>query len=161
MIIQPNSKLVMIGDSITDCSRARPIGEGAEGLGGGYVSFVNGLLTARYPTDPIRVINMGNGGDTVRDLQNHWQTDVIDLKPDWLSICIGINDVWRFHETPPQPELHVPLIEFTQKLDDLVRLTMPTVKGLILMTPYFVEPNRADPMRVMMDDYSTSVRQIA
>ncbi|MFN8378973.1 MAG: GDSL-type esterase/lipase family protein [Anaerolineae bacterium] len=41
------------------------------------------------------VINMGVGGNTVRDLAARWESDVTALNPDWLSICIGINDVWR------------------------------------------------------------------
>ncbi len=42
MLIEPNSKLLMIGDSITDCERAQPIGEDfKDGRGNGYVSMVN------------------------------------------------------------------------------------------------------------------------
>jgi lysophospholipase L1-like esterase len=145
MHIQPNSKLVMIGDSITDCERARPVGEGLfDALGNGYVSFVDGLLMARYPAHGIRVVNMGLSGNTVRDLQGRWQSDVLDLRPDWLSICIGINDVWRHFDTPLQSEGQVSLEEYTRTLETLVRTTRPTLKGLILMTPYLIEPNRED-----------------
>ncbi len=60
----------MIGDSITDCERARPVGEGLfDAFGKGYVSFVDGLLQARYLARGIRVVNMGLSGNTVRDLQ--------------------------------------------------------------------------------------------
>ena len=152
----------MIGDSITDCGRAHPIGEGLfDALGTGYVSLVDGLLTARYPAHGIRVVNMGLSGNTVRDLQGRWQSDVLDLQPDWLSLFIGINDVWRHFDTPLQPEGHVSLEEYTRTLETLVRTTRPTVKGLILMTPYFIEPNRADGMRAMMDDYGAVVRRLA
>lgn len=162
MIIQPNSKLVMIGDSITDCERARPVGEGLfDALGKGYVSLVDGLLTARYPAHLIRLVNMGVSGNTVRDLKVRWQSDVLELKPDWLSICIGINDVWRHFHSAKQPEWHVPLDEYTQTLDDLLQVTRPALKGLILMTPYFIETNRAEPMRKMMDQYSGAVQQLA
>ena len=162
MIIQPDSKLILIGDSITDCDRARPIGEGSLGaLGNGYVSFLDGLLTARYPDYRLRVVNMGVSGNTVRDLQDRWQTDVLDLKPDWLSIFIGINDVWRQFDAPLQSESQVPLDAYARILDRLVQVTRPGLKGLILMTPYFIEPNRADPMRSRMDEYGASVRQIA
>ncbi len=96
MKIKPGSKLVMIGDSVTDCERARPVGEGLFGaVGKGYVSLVDALLSSTYPAHGIRVINVGSSGDQVRNLLARWQTDVIDKKPDWLSIMIGINDVWR------------------------------------------------------------------
>lgn len=152
----------MIGDSITDCDRARPIGEGLfDALGTGYVSLVDGLLRARYPAHGIRVVNMGLSGNTVRDLQGRWQSDVLDLQPDWLSICIGINDVWRHFDTPLQPEGHVSLEEYARILETLVRTTRPTLKGLVLMTPYFIESNRADGMRAMMDDFGAVVRHLA
>ena len=48
MLLSKGCKLVMIGDSITDCGRARPVGEG-DGLGGGYVSLVNALISAGQP----------------------------------------------------------------------------------------------------------------
>jgi lysophospholipase L1-like esterase len=162
MLIQPNSKLLLIGDSITDCDRARPIGEGLfDAVGKGYVNIINSLLTTQYPAHRIRVVNMGISGNTVRDLHERWQTDVLALEPDWLSICIGINDVWRHFHSPNQPEWHVPLDEYTQTLDELLRITRPQLKGLILMTPYFIEPNRAEPMRTMMDQYSAAVYQLA
>jgi lysophospholipase L1-like esterase len=103
MKIEPGSKLVMIGDSITDAERARPVGEGLfSAQGRGYVSMVDALLGAVYPRHAIRVVNMGVSGNTVRDLKARWQTDVLDLKPDWLSILIGDNDVWRQFDTPWQ-----------------------------------------------------------
>ena len=160
--IQPASKLVMIGDSITDCERNRPIGEGLFGaLGKGYVSLVDSLLRSTYPQARIRVVNMGTGGNTVRDLQARWQTDVVDLQPDWLSLMIGINDVWRQFDSPWQIDWHVSLDEYQRTLETLVTATRPTVKGMILLTPYVLEPNRADPMRRMMDEYGAVVQQIA
>ena len=87
MRIEPNSKLVMIGDSITDANRVKPIGEGLfDAYGKGYVCQVEALLTTAYPTRRIRVVNQGLSGNTVRDLKNRWQQDVLDLKPDWVSI---------------------------------------------------------------------------
>ena len=160
--IQPNSKLLMIGDSITDCQRARPIGEDLfEALGKGYVSLIDASLTAAIPAHRIRVVNMGTSGNTVRDLKARWQTDVLDLQPDWLSIMIGINDVWRQFDTPLQTEKHVSLTEYADTLEELVALTHPHVKGLILMTPYIIESSRADAMRAMMDAYGAAVQQVA
>ncbi|MDR1191447.1 MAG: SGNH/GDSL hydrolase family protein [Verrucomicrobiales bacterium] len=161
MKIAENSKLVLIGDSITDGGRARPVGDGAGGVGTIYPSNVFGWLGARCPERRIRVINMGCSGDTVRDLQARWQTDVLDLQPDWLGVLIGINDVWRQIERPLQPETHVPLAEFRAIYDELLMVTRPRLRGLVLLAPYFVDPNKDEPMRKMMDGYGAAVRELA
>ena len=71
------------------------------------VACAGALLSCMYPELGLRVINMGISGNQVRDLKDRWQTDVIDLKPDWVSVLIGINDVWRQFDSPYMPETHV------------------------------------------------------
>lgn len=162
MLLEPNSKLIMIGDSITDCERARPYGEGLFGaIGKGYVSLVDALLMAAYPERGIRVVNMGTSGNTIRELKERWQTDVLDLKPEWLSIMIGINDVWRQYDLPTQTEKHVLIDEYEETLDSLVKSTRPQLQGLVLMTPFYLEPNVSDPMRSTMDQYGEIVKKVA
>ena len=108
MKFEEGQKLVFIGDSITDCERVKPEGEGLfNALGNGYVSYVNALLLAVYPELSMRVVNKGISGNTIRDLKNRWQADVMDQKPDWLAIMIGTNDVWRQFDTPHIKEEHV------------------------------------------------------
>jgi len=156
------SKLVMVGDSITDAGRARPVGEGrGDAIGKGYVMMVEALLGAVYPDQWIRVVNQGISGNTVRDLKARWQTDVLDLAPDWVSIMIGANDVWRQFDSPLQTEAHVLIEEYERTLDELVLTTLPKVKGMVLITPFYLEPNRADPMRAAMDRYGAAVRRLA
>ena len=162
MKIAPHSKLVFIGDSITDCERARPVGEGLFGaLGKGYVSLVEGLLYAIHPAHKIRVVNMGSSGNVVTDLKARWQTGVLDLKPDWLVIMIGVNDVWRQFDLPRQTEIHVSPETYARTLDELVASTRSKVKGLVLMSPFYIEPNRADAMRARMDEYGAIVKKTA
>jgi lysophospholipase L1-like esterase len=162
MRIEPHSKLLLIGDSITDAERWRPFVEGPlAALGNGYVQLVAGMLGARCPERRIRVINMGVSGNTVRDLKARWQSDVQKQRPDWLSIMIGINDVWRHFDSPHLPALHVSLDEYAATLDELLRATRPQLAGLLLLTPFFIEPNRAEPMRAQMDRYGAAVRQLA
>ncbi|HEY3376113.1 MAG TPA: SGNH/GDSL hydrolase family protein [Armatimonadota bacterium] len=162
MKIARQQKLVMIGDSVTDCGRAQPAGEGLfEAIGKGYVAQVDALLGSTYPDRAIRVVNMGNSGNTVRDLKARWERDVIEQHPDWLSIMIGVNDVWRQFDLPRQPETHVYLDEYTQTLDELVATTKSRVKGLVLMTPYYIESNPQDAMRAQMDRYGAAVKAIA
>ncbi len=162
MVIGNKCKLVMIGDSITDSGRGRPIGEGLFGaIGNGYAGLVSGLIGSTYPEKEIRIVNMGCSGDTVRELKARWDSDVLQLKPDWLSIMIGINDVWRQLDLPLMPEAHICIEEYSNTLEDLIQQTLPTLKGLILMTPFFIESCKNDRMRSTMDAYGNVVRELA
>ncbi|MGE9290447.1 MAG: SGNH/GDSL hydrolase family protein [Puniceicoccales bacterium] len=159
MLFESGDTLLFIGDSITDCGRARPVGEGA-GLGSGYVSLVNSALGARFPETAVRVLNTGIGGNRVIDLEARWEQDVFDLKPQWVSIMIGINDVWRQFDGGVSkfqvgPEL------FRSTLSKLVEETASKVKGIVLMSPYFLEANPGDPMRALMDEYGAIVKAVA
>lgn len=162
MIFERDDRLVLIGDSITDCGRGRPAGEGLfDPYGSGYVNMVKAHLDAHYPETPVRVINKGDSGNTVRELKGRWQEDVLDLKPDWLSIMIGINDVWRQFDSPKMTEIHVDLAEYEATLEELISLAKPGLKGLILVTPYLIEPNRDDAMRARMDAYGAVIKSLA
>lgn len=162
MIFEKNDTLLFIGDSISDYDRARPVGEGLfDAWGKSYAANAAAWLCSAYPELHLRVINMGISGNQVRDLDRRWQSDVLDRKPDWVSVLIGINDVWRQFDCPQMPETHVPPEEFRAVYEKLILETLPRVKGMILMTPYFMEPNRTDPMRARMDEYGQIVRELA
>lgn len=164
MIFEKNDRIVFIGDSISDYGRARPLGEGhsnAIGWGTSYVANAGALLSCMYPELHLRITNMGISGNQARHLKERWQTDVMDLKPDWVSVLIGINDVWRCFDSPTLPEKHVSLEDYRAVYEELIQTTLPTVKGMILMTPYFMEPNKDDPMRAMMDQFGAVVKELA
>jgi len=150
--VAQGARWVAIGDSITDAGRNKPIGEAPNGLGTGYVLTMDALLQAWYPARRIRMFNVGTSGHTVRDLKARWQTDVTDLEPDWLSIMVGANDVWRQFDRVTQPERSVPPAEYEQTYDELLTRTAPTLRGgLVLITPFFLELRTEDPMRARMD----------
>jgi len=147
----------MIGDSITDCGR---IYENPP-LGNGYVRFVHDSLKATYPQLGIEIINRGISGDTVRDLKKRWQRDVLDLNPDWLSIMIGINDVWQQIDDWLPQAYWITIEEYERTLGELINAVLPSLKGLILMPPYYLQPDKSDGMRAKMDRYGNVVREYA
>ena len=162
MKLQPRNKFVLIGDSVTDMGRTRPMGQGLfNPHGTGYPNVVQGLLTSVYPDDFINVVNMGVSGNTVRDLKARWETDVVALQPDWLSIMIGINDVWRQFDSPQIPEHAVQTDEYRDTLDELVAKTKPLVQGLVVMTPVYWELNTADAMAARVREYGAICREVA
>ncbi len=165
MRFPPNTKLLFIGDSITFAGRD-DTGEptpwtNAIGLGRGYVSLVDAMLQNSQPESKLRILNKGNSGDTIRDLAARWQSDVLDHHPDWLSIKIGINDVWRQFDQPNRKEAHVSPEEYESTYRDLLTQTRPLLKGLVIISPYFIEPHKSDPMRARMDEYGRIAQKIA
>ncbi len=162
MLLEKNDKLLFIGDSISDYNRARPVGEGlSNAWGTSYVADVGALLCCMYPELNLRIVNMGISGNQIRDLEKRWDADVLAQQPDYVSVLIGINDVWRQFDCPQMPEHHVPPDEYESTYRRLIEKTLPRVKGMILMTPYFMEPNRNDAMRARMDRYGEIVRRLA
>lgn len=159
MKLKNGDTILFIGDSITDCGRARPVGE-RNGLGDGYVACVDSLLAAYYPERHVRILNTGVSGNRVIDFNERWQTDVLDLQPQWLSVMIGINDVWRHFKNPADPS-PVTIGKFEAVYRELLIRTRPGLQGLVLMTPYVLETDKKDPMRKMMDAYGGIVRQLA
>jgi acyl-CoA thioesterase-1 len=91
--IQPNSRVLFIGDSITDAGRDR---SDPDALGAGYVAEV--ARSFGGSSAGIRILNRGISGNRVKDLKARWQADCLDLKPDLLSIMIGVNDTWRRYD---------------------------------------------------------------
>ena len=162
MKIAPRSKFLLIGDSVTDMGRKQPVGEGLfNPHGNGYPNVVQGLLTSVYPDYFINVVNMGVSGNNVTNLEERWQTDVMDLRPDWVSVMIGVNDVWRQFDIPQIPEAGILPERYRETLARLVDRTKPVVKGMVLMTPVYWEPSTADAMSARVRQYGAICREIA
>lgn len=162
MLFENYDRVVFAGDSVTDMGRERPVGEGLfDSVGRSYVRVVENMLVTWYPELFIRVSNVGCSGNTSRDLLNRFDTDVVALKPDWVSICIGINDVWRQFDSPAIAESHVLPDEYRSNVEKMILSVKDTVKGIFLCTPYYMEPNQEDAMRKRMDEYVQICKELA
>ncbi len=96
MLIENNAVVLFQGDSITDAGRSR---EDDSNLGWGYANLIAAWFSAMYPEKNVRFINRGISGNRVKDLDARWDEDCLRLRPTWLSILIGINDVWRRYDS--------------------------------------------------------------
>lgn len=130
-------KLVLFqGDSITDSSRHR---EFDDGRGHGYATMVSGALGAAEPYQ-YAFLNRGISGNRVVDLFARMKADMINLKPDYMSILIGVNDVW--HEQSYHNGVSAEKYEMVYSLmiEELLR-ELPELKIMILEP--FVVPGTA------------------
>lgn len=162
MIFESGDRIVFAGDSVTDMGSAQPVGEGLfDNVGRGYVREVENLLAVCYPERIIRITNSGISGNTSRDLLARYDRDVVDLDPDWVSICIGINDVWRQFDVPALTDAQVQPEEYRENVEKMILKVKKKVKGIFILSPYIIEPNRSDWMRARMDEYVAICRELA
>lgn len=162
MIFENFDRIVFAGDSVTDMGSQQPVGEGLfENVGQGYVRIVENMLAVYYPELFLRVTNSGISGNTSRDLLERFDRDVVDLNPDWVSICIGINDVWRQFDSPAIIDSHVLPDEYEKNVEEMILKVMDKVKGIFILSPYIIEPIREDWVRKRMDEYVTICKKLA
>ncbi|WP_331744451.1 GDSL-type esterase/lipase family protein [Kitasatospora sp. NBC_01300] len=130
--IRPGSTVMFTGDSITDCQRQ----QSEDGLGHGYPLRVAGEWGLRYPDRPVTWLNTGNAGDKVMDLEARWHTDVLDARPDVLSILVGVNDM-GWHTLDPAGRV-IPADEFESGYDRLLAPLAAAGTQLILIEPFLL-----------------------
>ncbi len=123
----PNGRILFQGDSITDGNRGRS-SDPNHILGHGFVFIIAARNGAAFPELQLDFLNRGVSGNTVLDLEKRWQKDALDLKPDLLSILIGVNDNGK----------SVPLDQYEQVYDKLIieaKTANPALK-LVLCEPF-------------------------
>ena len=124
---EPGARILFQGDSITDGNRGRSL-DPNHILGHGYAFIIAARQGAAFPAAKLDFYNRGVSGNTVRELQKRWTKDTLDVKPDLLSVMIGVNDSGK----------KVPLAEYEQTYDELLlaaRSANPKLR-LVLCAPF-------------------------
>ena len=132
----PNERVLFQGDSITDGNRGRSA-DPNHILGHGYAFIIAARHGAGFPERKLDFTNRGVSGNTVLDLEKRWAKDTLALKPDLLSVMIGVNDQSR----------NVPLEAYEATYDKLLtdaRAQNPKLK-LVLMEPFVRHPGKPVP----------------
>ena len=157
MFIKAGQKFLLIGDSITDAGRF----EDPERMGFGYVRMFRDVCWVREPGCRFEIVNHGVSGDTIRHLDARWRRDVLDVKPDILSISIGVNDVWRQLQEPASPE-EVFLDEFEATYRRLLARTRDAVGcQFILCEATVIGETRDAPHNPVIDEYNECIARLA
>jgi lysophospholipase L1-like esterase len=155
MIFSKQQRILFDGDSITEAGRDY---EDLDSFGQGYVALVIEHLQQHHANLELQFLNRGVGGDTTRNVLMRFERDVLAHHPDWVSMAIGVNDVWRFFDSRPNEVVLIDEFEanYRKLLEPLQGNT-----GLILVSPFLIEPNRADPFRARVDEYVAVVKRLA
>ncbi len=161
--LNTNDIILFQGDSITDAGRAKtgPTANSAGSLGNGYALLAAAELLNEQGRKNLAIHNRGISGNKVYQLAERWDADCIDLKPNVLSILIGVNDFW--HKLNGKYEGTVKIYEddFSALLDRTLQ-KLPGVK-LIIGEPFAVPGVKAvdDKWFPAFYDYQAAARNIA
>jgi lysophospholipase L1-like esterase len=97
-MISPGDVILFQGDSITDAGRSREkasVPNDQTALGSGYAWLATAGLLVDRPKDQLKIYNRGISGNKVYQLAERWNDECLQLKPNLLSILIGVNDLWH------------------------------------------------------------------
>lgn len=156
MLFKTGDKVILVGDSITEDGRFND----PQRIGEGYVRLIHDYIKENVPDQQIAILNKGISGNRVVDLAERWQADVISQNPDWVSISIGINDVWRQLDSPDIDQITPK--QFAAIYRNLLQdLRTQTNANIILMEPTIIEEDVSSEGNRLLKDYVDIVQRLA
>ena len=158
-VLQNVHRIVCTGDSITQGGEAP----------GGYVWLLRHSLAAIYPQQPIEVVNTGIGGEKSPGMLARFQRDVIDRKPDLVTISIGINDVWHayrdFAHNRNYPDDSLPngvsLADYRKNFEKMIALAQQANIKVVLLSPTVIYEDLTGPENARLVSYCKALQEIA
>jgi len=137
--IEKNDVVLFQGDSITDWGRDHNKSNANDtgALGSGYVLLTSGNLLLKYPDLGLQIHNKGISGNKVFQLAERWDADCLALKPNVLSIHIGVNDYWHTLTNGYTGTIDTYKADY-HKLLDRTKQALPDVK-LVICEPFGVK----------------------
>jgi len=144
-LIGKNEVVLFQGDSITDAGRNREAGgdaNSAAAMGKGYAWMAASQVLVDSPDAGLKIFNRGINGDKVFQLADRWQADCLDLKPNVLSILVGVNDFAHVHKWKGEGSVQ----KYESDYHALIQRTkeaLPSVK-LIICEPFILKVGLVD-----------------
>jgi lysophospholipase L1-like esterase len=151
------------GDSITDSGRNKEDTgfNTARNLGSGYPMLAGAAILNKYEALNLKIYNKGISGNKVFQLAERWDIDCLDLKPDVLSILIGVNDIWHKLNGTYNGTAEIYRNDYIALLERTIK-ALPNVK-LIICEPFAVKGVKAvdDKWYPEFFDYQKAAKDIA
>ncbi len=147
-------RIVCLGDSITQGGEAP----------GGYVWLLRRTLAALYPAQNIEVINAGISGHKSGDMLARFQRDVLDKKPDLVTISVGVNDVWHgFYDAHPLGDgpKGVLLPVYRRNVEEMVTRAQAADARVILLSTTVIHEDLSNRENAKAADYNQALQDIA
>lgn len=161
-LIKQGETILFQGDSITDAGRKRNVltPNSDAGLGRGYAWLAAAQLLFDLPNANLKIFNRGNSGNKVHQLAERWQADCLDIKPNVLSILIGVNDFWHTLDGSYKSTVE----KYESDYHALVKRTkaaLPEVK-LVICEPFILKAGKVnDAWFPKYDGYRAAAKRVA
>lgn len=150
--------IVCLGDSITQA------GEGP----GGYVWLFREYLKRIYPgangAGEIEVLNAGISGHKSSDMLERFKRDVIDKKPELVTISVGVNDVWHgFYDNHPLGDgpRGIPLEKYRANVEEMVNMAESAHARVVILSTTVIHEELDGPENAKAVGYNAALREIA
>ncbi len=151
-----NIRFLFQGDSVTDADRDR---RNYYNLGRGYAKFTAETLREMFPETEFEFINLGIGGNRTDQLFDRLYEDCVNLRPDIVTVLIGINDIWHRHDSKKITTTDEQFAANYRAI--LARIKAETNAKLAVFLPYLLDcPNQAN-LRPDLDRMIPVAREIA
>lgn len=161
--LEKGDVILFQGDSITDWKRKKTeLGPNStSGFGTGYVLMAASALMCKFPGQGLQIYNRGVSGNKVYQLADRWQADCLDLKPNVLSILVGVNDYWHTLVHDYKGTIKTYKDDYMALLDR-TKKALPDVK-LIIGEPYAIPGVKAvdEHWFPAFDEYRNAAREVA
>lgn len=149
-------RVVTLGDSITQ-GGGRP---------GGYVWQIERALGTLYPDRKIEIVNAGISGHKSTDMLARFQRDVLDKKPDLLTISVGINDIWHGfmpagHHPAGYGPRRVPLEDYRRNVESMIQAARRAGVEVVLFTTTIFEDDPKSIRNLRAASYNDAIRELA
>ncbi|MDB6109434.1 MAG: Lipolytic protein family [Pedosphaera sp.] len=162
-LVGKNDVVLFQGDSITDAGRSREKAgtlNDQAAMGSGYAWLAGAELLVDRPKDGLKVFNRGISGNKVFQLADRWQADCLDLKPNVLSILIGVNDIWHKLDGKYQGTVETYERDYRALLER-TRKALPKVK-LVICEPFVLRCGAInDKWFPEFDEYRAAAKRVA
>lgn len=163
MLLRPHDHVLFQGDSITDAGRNFQKNEPnrANGLGGGYAHLAAATLHHEYIAMNLRFSNRGVAGNNVQQMLDRWEPDCLDVKPDVLSVLLGINDTIRAYKRKPDADTVENFDLKYRRCLDAARQANPELR-LVLCEPFaLIAGELTEPYLPGLEQRQRIVRKLA
>jgi len=158
-----NDIVLFQGDSITDAGRdkKRTTVNNTVAMGSGYALLAGSELLMQHPDKNLQIYNRGISGNKVYQLADRWDADCLELKPNVLSILVGVNDYWHTLNGAYKVTIETYRTDY-KKLIDRTLKALPDVK-LIIGEPYAVNGVKAvtDAWYPKFNEYRAVAKEVA